>query len=101
LNPPTTPAEEAAHHARRKELLIILGAVSTPGGDRANCQVGTLQSYAQQAAERSGKSDRAIHRAVQRAETLGEDIQAVVGTTLDKGVELDALAKLNAGRRGG
>ena len=36
-----------------------------------------------------------------RARALGDDLGAVAGTSLDKGVELDVLAKLNLVKRSG
>ncbi len=40
-----------------------------------------------------------ISRANARAKALGDDLGAVTGTSLDKGVELDALAKMEPGER--
>ena len=37
---------------------------------------------------------RAINQHLARAEALGDDLDKVAGTSLDEGVELDALAKL-------
>ena len=37
---------------------------------------------------------QAINQHLARAEALGDDLPRVTGTSLDKGVELDALAKL-------
>ena len=42
-----------------------------------------------------------IRRAAARGEALGDDLGAVTGTSLDKGVELDALAKLPKDERKG
>lgn len=42
----------------------------------------------------SGESKRDVNRHLARAEALGDDLPRVTGTSLDKGVELDALAKL-------
>lgn len=39
------------------------------------------------------------YRAAARGESLGDDLAAVTGTSLDKGVELDALAKLPKGEQ--
>jgi hypothetical protein len=40
------------------------------------------------------KKGRSIEIATARGKALGDDLGAVTGTSLDKGVELDALAKL-------
>ena len=45
-------------------------------------------------ADATGKDERTIRRAAARGEALGDDLGAVTETSLDKGVELDALAKL-------
>jgi hypothetical protein len=45
-------------------------------------------------ADATGKSRRSVEIANARREALGDDLAAVTGTSLDKGVELDALAKL-------
>ena len=43
-------------------------------------------------AEATGKDERTVRRAAARGEAPGDDLAAVAGTSLDKGVELDALA---------
>ena len=50
-------------------------------------------SFASSTADATGKDKRSIERAAARGEVLGDDLAAVTGTSLDKGVELDALAK--------
>jgi ParB family chromosome partitioning protein len=49
--------------------------------------------------ERTGKSERAVQLAAARGKALGDDLKDVEGTSLDKGVELDALAKMPAAER--
>lgn len=39
-------------------------------------------------------SKRAVNQSIRRGSILGDDLKAVVGTSLDKGVELDALTRL-------
>lgn len=46
-------------------------------------------------ADATGKSEHAIRRDAERGGALDDDLGAVAGTFLGKGVELDALAKLN------
>ena len=41
----------------------------------------------------TGKDASTISRAHARAKALDDDLESVAGTSLDKGVELDALAK--------
>lgn len=43
---------------------------------------------------RWGRSERDIQRAAARGEALGDDLRGIAGTSLDKGLELDALAKM-------
>lgn len=87
-----SPAEEAAHLSRRKELFEIMalesGTISSSLGGRGN------KGFAQDTAEKTGEARQAINRKIARADALGADIRDVVGTSLDKGTELDALAKM-------
>ena len=52
------------------------------------------KGFAAATAEVTGESKRAINLNVARAEAIGDDLLRLTGTSLDKGVELDALAKL-------
>jgi len=49
----------------------------------------------------AGNGRRLSAETAPRSEALGDDLGAVTGTSLDKGVELDALAKLNKDERKG
>ncbi|MDW7748167.1 hypothetical protein [Halomonas sp.] len=49
------------------------------------------KQFATETAERTGQTKQSINQHVSRAEALGDDLDAVTGTSLDKGVELDAL----------
>ena len=60
---------------------------STLGG-RGNTE------FAAETAKASGQSKQDINRHLARAEALGEDLDEIAGTSLDKGVELDALKDL-------
>lgn len=89
-----TPAQEADHLKRRAELWEARnkgGKTSpTPGGEQ---KVG----FASDTAKTTGKSKRSINQAIHRAEKIAPDVmEAVTGTDLDKGVELDALAKMDS-----
>src|SRR5262249_49040226 len=83
-----TPAQDAKHLARRKELFDLKGGTNctTLGG---NQKIG----FAKDAAQKIGRSRHEINRAIARAEAI-PGIDDIAGTSLDKGVELDALAKL-------
>lgn len=48
-------------------------------------------SFAAETEAVSGESKRRINEHLARAEAIGDDLERVTGTSLDKGVELDAL----------
>lgn len=84
-----SPAQHAEHLKRRKDIWAVLqnpDKLSEFGG-RGH------KGFASDTASKTGVDGRTVRRDVARAEALGDDIRAVVGTSLDKGVELDALAK--------
>lgn len=92
-----TASQRASAIKRRKAIWEALhpegGRISpTPGGDQ---KIG----FATDTASVSGESKRRINEHLARAEALGDDLQKVEGTSLDKGVELDALAKLPEPKR--
>ena len=67
--------------------------LSTPKTGRGNVQ------FAAETAAITGESKREINRQVALANALGDDLQRVEGTSLDKGVELAALAKMSGPER--
>jgi|GEM_PF-6439735 len=93
-----TPAQRASHIKRRKEIWEALHPAEQVAQLEPPVEVkkhGRPQEkgFASETAEVSGESKASVNRHVARAEALGDDINEVVGTSLDKGVELDALAK--------
>ena len=58
-------------------------------------------AFASATADAIGKAAAPSRYAAARGEALGDDLAAVTGTSLDKGVELDALAKTNLAMRSG
>ena len=63
--------------------------------DGRNAGPQHTEGFASETAAATGKSKRDINRAIHRAENIEPDVMELVqGTTLDKGVELDALAKM-------
>ncbi len=48
-----------------------------------------LQSFVSATADATGKDKSTVSRAAARGAALGDDLKAVEGTSLDKGVELD------------
>jgi ParB-like chromosome segregation protein Spo0J len=60
-------------------------------------QVGkAIDGFLAETAAKSGRSKTAVARDATRARALGDDLDRVEGTSLDKGAELDALAKMPA-----
>lgn len=57
------------------------------------------QGFAASTAAVTGESKAQINRNIARAEAIGDDMPRLFGTSLDKGVELDALASLPAAER--
>ena len=83
-----SPAEEAAHLARRKELFALIGGQNLAGKPQHE------KAFAADTAERTGRAKSGINQKLARAAALGDDLGDVIGTSLDKGTELDALAKM-------
>lgn len=52
------------------------------------------REFAADTASASGESKAQVNRHLARAEALGDDLDEIAGTSLDKGVELDALKDL-------
>lgn len=84
-----TPAQEAEHLKRRKELWEMResGTNSSTLTGRGN------KAFAQDTADKTGAVKQVINRKVRRAEKIDpQALNDLKGTSLDKGVELDALA---------
>ena len=100
-----TPAERAAHQAKRKEIYERLHPETKAGAAQAkgmNAAQGRgrqngddVDRYTADAAKKTGKSERSIQREAARGAAI-PDVAALAGTSLDKGDELDALARLPA-----
>lgn len=100
-----TASQRSSFTKRRKEIWEALYPVA-----KAEIQVGQLvppefstgykqpppqeKAFAASTAAITGEDKRTINRHIARAEALGDDLPRVQGTSLDKGVELDALARL-------
>ena len=99
-----TPAQEAKAIARRKEIYEALnpetkrGAVG--GGHDQSRQIGDSEKaarFTKTTAKATGRPERNIQRAARRGGKIGpQQLDRLAGTSLDKGVELDALADLPA-----
>lgn len=94
-----SPAERAAHHARRKAIYEKLHPETRRGGDRksdaatSKGKVFRKKTYAEETAAQVGRTARAVRMEVARGNAI-PNVAALAGTALDKGDELDALAKL-------
>lgn len=98
-----TPAQRAAAIKRRKQIWEALhpsGGTNCSTGRNPNGKFGEgQQQFAAETAAVSGQSKQDINRHLSRAESLGDDLLKVAGTSLDKGVELDALKAMPAEQR--
>jgi ParB family transcriptional regulator, chromosome partitioning protein len=97
-------AEIAAVVARRKAIYERLHPETAHGGDRRSSpQIEDLNrapKFTDDTAAKTGKSRQTVERAARRGRELGPDtLERITGTTLDKGVELDALVKLSPEER--
>ena len=86
------PAQEAAAIFRRKQIYEALHP-ETRAEANASAERKTSDnlSFVSATAQTVGKDKRTVERAAARGEALGDDLAAVAGTSLDKGIELDAL----------
>lgn len=95
-----TPAQEAAAVSRRKAIYEELHPETKAGTAGAKARwdgdANAKSAFACETAKTTGKSRRSVEIAAARGEALGDDLSDIAGTSLDKGVELDAL--LNARR---
>jgi ParB-like chromosome segregation protein Spo0J len=93
-----TAAQRASAIKRRKEVWAALHPeLSAESADKRG--PGRPVSFAKDTMDKTGESDRRTREHLARAEALGDDLEAVVGTSLDKGVELDALKDMDADKR--
>jgi N6-adenosine-specific RNA methylase IME4 len=88
-------AERALHLAERKRLYEKAYPQFKHGGDRkseSSSQNENLKSFTADTAAKTGKGRSTVAREVARAKIVG--LAEVIGTALDSGDQLDALAKL-------
>src|SRR5271170_5364113 len=99
-----TPAEEAMHLTRRKELYEkVHGKAKTKGARAANKKMGKKNgatdnlsdAFTTDVAKKTGQTARNVRRKVARSKKVAV-LPGIVGTSLDRGREIDALAKLPA-----
>ena len=95
-----TASQRAQAIRRRKQIWEALHPAEIQVGQVVPPEIGygkpppQRQKFASETAAISGESKRDVNRHLARAEAIGDDLERVTGTSLDKGVELDALAKL-------
>jgi len=94
-----TPAQRASAIKRRKQIWEALHPEGVSGQIVPKPQGGRPTEFATETAAVSGETKRDINRHLSRAEALGDDLAKVAGTSLDKGVELDALKAMPAAER--
>jgi ParB/RepB/Spo0J family partition protein len=101
-----TAAQMASAISRRKEIYETLhpetraGVAGAVGRHGAVANLATAENMAERftkaTADATGTPERSVQRAANRGERIGVgDLAKIAGTSLDKGVELDALAKLS------
>jgi N6-adenosine-specific RNA methylase IME4 len=94
-----SPAERAVHMARRKELYERARPETKQGGDRKSAsaksksQNENLKTFVADTATKTGKGRSTVARDVTRGRAVAV-LSDIVGTSLDKGDEIDALAQL-------
>lgn len=90
-----TAAQRASAIKRRKQIWEALHPNSGKSfptiPDDVQRGPGRPKEFAAETAEVSGESKRAINQHLARADALGDDLDRIHGTSLDKGVEMDAL----------
>lgn len=90
-------AQRAKAIKRRKEIWEAMrpssgaSCAETRVSSRGRNGEGRPQEFASDTAAASGESKAQVNRHLARAEALGDDLDEITGTSLDKGVELDAL----------
>ena len=101
-----TAAQRSAAVKRRKQIWGVLHPEEIQVAQLAPPEIGygkpppQNKGFAASTATVSNESKSQVNRHLARADALGEDeLQRIVGTSLDKGTELDALAKLPAAER--
>ena len=95
------PAERAAHIGRRKELYEKLhpetktGKAPGKAGGGKKAKGVKSTSFAKATAKATGRSKSSIEKDAKRAKDLDKFLDKISGTSLDTGVEMDALCKLS------
>lgn len=94
-----TPAQRASAIKRRKEIRQSMNPELVPDSGINSKGPGRPVEFATETSKATGENPKRIREHLSRAEALGDDLEEVVGTSLDKGVELDALKAIPAEER--
>lgn len=97
-----SPSQEAAHIRRRQEIWEEINQskqVVPIESKRSDGRGHRHKEFAAELAEVTGSSKVDINRKLRRARELGDDTQKIANTSLDSGVEMDALIKLPKDQR--
>ncbi|MGR7993869.1 ParB/RepB/Spo0J family partition protein [Xanthobacter sp. ZOL 2024] len=98
-----SPAQKSYQVARRKEIYEALHPEARHGVagaiGRWNADDNLSSAFSDATAQATGLNKRTIQRDAARGEALGETLKDIAGTSLDKGVELDALVRLDPDKR--
>lgn len=92
-----TASQRTGYTKRRKQIWEALHPVAqdAPPARKPDGTFGDgQQGFAASTASSTGQSKATTNRAIARADALGDDVERITGTSLDSGVEMDALAKL-------
>jgi ParB/RepB/Spo0J family partition protein len=93
-----TPVEQAMHITRRKELYEKLHPETKNGANQHTKRVAQVEQPSKAFVINTARKTRKGRSTVQKAATRGKKVKVladIAGTSLDKGTELDALAKLS------
>lgn len=101
-----TASQRTGYTKRRKQIWEALHPVEIQVGQVVPPVIGyaspppQTKGFAKSTAEATGQTKRTTNRAIARADALGDEaLTKVAHTSLDSGVELDALAKMPAPER--
>jgi ParB family chromosome partitioning protein len=99
-----TPGERALHLAERKRLYEKLHPETKHGGDRKSAgstrQNGDLIRFTQDAADKTGRSERTVQRELERADKIS-DLADLVGTPLTRQAAATRTERADRARQGG
>lgn len=83
----------------KKESGGISPTLQKPKTGRGNKQFAADLASVMPGVGKPETTKREINRKIKRAEELGSDLHKIAGTSLDKGVEMDALIKMDEPER--